>query len=335
MSWRDRIGLRRWRLPSRQRLGEIAREIFVRNAGLKLLSLLAAFGIWFAVNFGERDTEVGYQVPLELHDIPPNLMIVSPRPDFVDLRVSGPRTLLTRIDRNRLSIPLNLMGVRPGPAIFRVVPESLDLPRGVQIVRVTPAEITLQFAILTRKQMPVHLATTGRPPNGLRVTKTKVAPEAVEVIGPADQLERLKAVETVPLDLSAAEPGLLEQELALENPGEYVSYSANKVNAQVELAEPEHTRVLSNVPVVVRNSEDATQLSPATVRVTVRGPRSVIESLELGHGAVYIDAAGLTPGHYLLAPLVDLPANVELVQQEPTKMQLRIVRSNNRNKDER
>ncbi len=326
MSWRKRLGLAGWRWPRRQRLAELLREIFWRNAGLKLLSLLAAFGIWFAVNVGERDTEVGYQVPLELHDIPPNLMIISPRPDFVDLRVSGPRSLLTRIDRNRLSVPLNLMGVRPGPAIFRVVPESLELPRGVQIVRLTPAEITLEFARVARKTVPVHLATTGKPPNGLRVTNTRVAPEKVQVIGPAEQLDRLKAVETVPIDLSAAESGLLEEEVDLESSGEYLSYSATKVNAQLELEEPEQTRVLANVPVVIRNSDQRTSLAPAMVRITVRGPKSAIESLELDHGAVYIDAAGLTPGRYQVAALVDLPANVELVQQEPAKMQLQILR---------
>jgi len=334
MSWRDRIGWSRWRWPSRQRLAETLREIFLRNAGLKALSLLAAFGIWFAVNFGEKDTEVAYQVPLELHDIPPNLMIISPRPDFVDLRVSGPRTLLSRIDRNRLAVPLNLMGVRPGPGIFRVVPESLDLPRGVQIVRLTPAEITLEFARVERKQVPVHLATSGKPPNGLRVTNTKVAPEAVEVIGPDEQLDRLKTVETTPLDLTNAEPGLLEQEIDLENPGDYVSYSANRVNVQVQLTEPEHTRVLANVPVVVRNAEGDATLSPPAVRITVRGPKSAVESLELDHGAVYIDAAGMAPGHYLLAPRVDLPASVELVQQEPAKMQLRLARDNGRKRDE-
>jgi hypothetical protein len=324
MSWRDRLGPLRW--PRRARLLELVREVFWHNAGLKLLSLLAAFGIWFAVNVGEKDTEVGYQVPLELHDLPPNLMIISPRPEFVDLRVSGPRTLLNRIDRSRLSIPLNLNGVRPGPAFFRVVPETLELPRGLQIVRLTPAEITLEFARVARRQVPVHLATTGKPPNGLRVTNTKVAPEVVLVIGPAEQVERLKTVETMPLDLGAAAPGLLEEEVPLENPGEYVSYSATAVNAQVWLEEPEQTRSIGSVPVVIRNSAHRITLRPPQVRITVRGPRSAVEALELDHGAVYIDAAGLGPGRHDVTPQVDLPSDVELLLREPPKLQLQILR---------
>ena len=64
----------------------------------------------------------------------------------------------------------------------------------------------------------------------------------------------------------------------------------------------------------------------ANVQITVRGPRSAMESLELGHGAVYIDAAGREPGTYQDTPAVDLPSDVELVKQEPASIELRILR---------
>ena len=103
---------------------ERLRQLVTRNIALKVLSLVIAFSLWMFVNFGERDTEESLRVPLELRNIPAHLMITSPRVDFVDLRVTGPRTLLGRIDRNRLSIPLDLGGVRPGPAVFRVGADS-------------------------------------------------------------------------------------------------------------------------------------------------------------------------------------------------------------------
>ena len=96
------------------------------------------------------------------------------------------------------------------------------------------------------------------------------------------------------------------------------------------LEEPERKRVLKGVPLVVRNGTFRTELSPAAVQITVRGPRSTIDSLELGHGAVYIDAAGREPGTYELAPEVDLPVDVELVKQEPAKVRLRILREKRR-----
>jgi hypothetical protein len=321
MTLRERVrGLR----P--RNVGESLRWLLLHNAGIKLLSLLTAAGLWFFVNAGERDAEVALQVPIELHNVPPNVMLVSPRVDFIDLVVRGPRNLLNRIQPEQLSLVLDLRGVRPGPAVFRILAEALDLPRGVDVVRLTPSEVTLEFAATLRRRVPVHVAFVGKPPGGLRVTATKVAPESVEVIGPADQVEQIKSAETVPVDLDEATAGLIERDLMLEAPREYVSFSANLVHASVLLEEPERTRTVSSVPVVVRNSAFRTALQPATVQITVRGPRSAMDSLELDHGAVYIDAAGREPGTYAETPSVDLPADVELVKQEPATVELRILR---------
>ncbi len=322
------------RLPSRGsgvgRVWQILRGAATHNLGWKLISILLAFGLWFFVNAGERDTEAEFQVPLELRNIPSSLMIVSPRIDFVDLRVSGPRTLLSRIDQEQLSLPLDLSGVRPGPAVFRVMADSLDLPRGVSVVRMTPSEITLEFARVMRKKVPVHPSFSGKPPGDLRITDTKVAPEVVEIIGPADEVKTVKVAETNPIDLSDATAGLLERDVTLEAPREYLSYSATLVHVQAQLEEPEKTRVFKGIPVVVRNGVYRTRLRPETVRVTVRGPQSSIDALELAHGAVYIDATGHGPGRYELPPAVDLPPDVELIKVEPGTVQLQVLREKRR-----
>jgi YbbR domain-containing protein len=321
--WRSEPGARAltWR-----RVADTVRRMLTHNAGLKLLSLLAAFALWFFVNAGERDTEAALQVPLEFRNIPATLMVVSPRLDFVDLRVSGPRTLLNRINRERLSMSFDLAGVRPGPAVFRVIPDQLDLPRGVSVVRLTPSEVTLEFAEKGQKRVPVHLALTGKPQGGLRVTETRVAPDLVDVYGPADVVAKIKTAETTPIDLTEAGSGLIEREVSLEPPREHVSYSAWLVHAQVRLEEPEETRLLKAVPVVVRGAAGRTQVRPSTVQITVRGPRSSVEGLELNHGAVYIDATDREPGDHAVKPTVDLPAGVELVKVDPASVQVRIVR---------
>lgn len=313
-----------------RRLLETLRYAVLHNIGLKLVSLLAAFALWFFVNAGERNTEAAFQVPLELRNIPAHLMIVSPRIDFVDLRVSGPRTLLNRIDREQLSMALDLGGVRPGEAAFRLRTDTLNLPRGVNVARLTPSEVTLELAQVVRKTVPVRLVFAGKPPGDLRVTEVHLVPETVEVIGPSDQVGAMKQAETEPFDLADAKPGPTQRDLGLEMPREYVSASATRVQAEVLLEEPERKRTLKGVPMVVRNSAYRTELRPNQVEIAVRGPKSSIDSLELAHGAVYIDAAGREPGTYELAPEVDLPIDVELVKREPAKVRLRILREKRR-----
>src|SRR5512135_2697676 len=185
MKWFDRVrGAAVWgRMREALLDPERLRQAVTRNVALKLLSLLIAFCLWFFVNFGERDSEESLKVPLELRNIPAHLMITSPRVDFIDLRVSGPRTLLGRIDRNRLSFGLDLNGVRPGPAVFRVDVASLNLPRGVQAVRINPSQVTLEMERVGHKAVPVRLRLNGKPPPDLQIAETKVSPETVQVTG--------------------------------------------------------------------------------------------------------------------------------------------------------
>jgi YbbR domain-containing protein len=298
----------------------------VHNALVKLVALLSAVGLWFFVNTAERDAEIAVPVPVELRNQPANAMLVSPRVDFIDLVVSGPRALLRRIDLRDLSVVLDLQGVRTGPTVFRITTEMLDLPRGVTVLRMTPAEVTLAFAPVLRRRVPVHVALSGRPAAGLRIGETRVAPESVEVVGPAADVEPVRVAETVPIDLEGASPGLIERDVALEAPSEYVSFSTGLVHVQVRVEEPERTRTFSDVAVDVRDAEGAARVVPPRVRLIVRGPRSSTEALELHPGAVYIDAAGRAPGVYRVAPRVDLPAGLTLVRQEPESVELRISR---------
>ena len=321
MSWSEHLRGLQPRAAGRALL-----DMLVHNASAKLVALISAIGLWFFVNTGERDAEMAMQVSVELRNRPASVMLVSPRVDFIDVVVSGPRALLKRVDAQQVAVVLDLQGVRPGPAVFRITSEMLDLPRGVTVLRMTPAEVTLAFATVARRRVPVHVALSGRPPAGLRVGEARVAPESVEVVGPAAEVGAVRVAETVPIDLEGATAGLIERDVPLEAPSEYVSFSAGLVHAQVRIEERERTRSFANVAVDVRHGDEAARVVPSQVRVIVRGPRSAADALELHPGAVYIDAAGRAPGVYRVAPTVDLPAGVALVRQEPETVELRIPR---------
>jgi YbbR-like protein len=300
---------------------ERMRQAVTRNVGLKLLSLLIAFGLWSFVNFGERDTEESLKVPLELRNIPAHLMITSPRIDFIDLRVTGPRTLLGRIDRNRLSMGLDLGGVRAGPAVFRVGAESLNLPRGVKVVRLNPAQVTLELERVAHKSVPVHLRLVGKPPPELQVADTKVSPETVQVMGPASDVEEVHAANTEALDISKATAGTIERELPLDSLGDYLAFSASRIAAQVRIEEVSTTREFKRVPIEVKNTTAGFRVVPDTVRLTLRGPKRLLNGFELSAGVVSVDAAS-DGGDRMVKPSVELPTGVELVAIDPPQVKL-------------
>ena len=314
---------------------ERLRQVVSYNLALKVLSLAIAVSIWSFVNFGERDTEETVHAPLELRNIPAHLMVTSPRIDFVDLRVSGPRALLGRIDRDRLAISFELSGVRPGPAVFRVDADSLNLPRGVKVVRITPAQVTLELERVAHKSVPVHLRIDGKPPNGLQVTDTKVAPETVQVSGPASDVTDVQSANTEPLDIRQVAPGTFERELTLDPPSEYLAFSANKVAVQLRVDDVVVTREFKSVGLTVRNASLPHALRPGHVRVVVRGPKRLVDSLDLSNGAAYVDAEGQAPGRRVVKPAVDVPAGVELVSVAPSTVQLTMQKGNPADRESR
>jgi hypothetical protein len=98
----------------------------------------------------------------------------------------------------------------------------------------------------------------------------------------------------------------------------------------VLLEEPEKSRTLPNVSVVVRQGMYRSTVEPGKVRITVRGPQSAIESLELSHGAVYIDATGLEPGTHKIPPSIDLTPAVDLVKGQPETLRLKVLEEERR-----
>ena len=324
MKWLQREQMRNvWRTLRATVLNpERVRQAVTRNLGLKLMSLLIAFGLWSFVNFGERDTEQSLKVPLELRNIPAHLMITSPRIDFVDLRVTGPRTLLGRIDRNRLSIVLDLGGVRPGPAVFHVGAEALNLPRGVKVQRLNPSQVTLELERVAHKSVPVHLRLVGKPPADLQVADTKVSPETVQVTGPESDVEEVHAANTEAVDISKAAAGTIERELPLDSLGDYVSFSADRIAAQVHIEEVSVTREFKRVPIELQHAASGFRLVPDAVRLSVRGPKRLLNSLELTAGMVSVDAASDDAPDHMVKPSVELPAGVELVATDPAQVKL-------------
>jgi YbbR domain-containing protein len=298
------------------------RRVVTYNLPLKFLSLVFAFGLWSFVNFGERDSEDTLKVPLELRNIPAQLMITSPRVDFVDVRVIGPRTLLGRIDRNRQSIGLDLGGVRTGPAVFRVGAESLNLPRGVRVMRINPAQVTMELERVSHKSVPVRVRLVGKLGTDLQVADTKVSPEMVQISGPASDIDDVHAASTEPIDLSKVGAGTLERELPLESAGDYVAFSASRIAVQVRIEETAVTRELKKVTIRVRNATQEAVVTPSTVRLVVKGPRRLVSGLELNEEAAYVDAAEKRPGEYVVKPIVDLPEGVDIVSSDPETVKL-------------
>jgi YbbR domain-containing protein len=302
------------------------RQAFRRNLGLRVISLMLAFVLWLFVNVGQRDAETALRVPVVYRRLPSGLMVVNARPDYVDLTVSGPGTLLSLLDPDRLTLRLDLAGVAPGEADFNIGPERFNIPRQTRILRISPAQIRLEIDQLGSRELPVHLNVAGAAEKGYRVSSQETKPSTVKITGPLRDIRQMQRIETAPLDIAGATKDV-SRAINLINPG-WLRASVEQVDATVKINEVIADRRFRGVPIQVRDSDYKFSLSPRQAEVTVRGPVLKLTGLKLDN-AVYVDARGTEPGMHELPVQIDLSQGIELVHQNPVKAKLQVLAKKN------
>ena len=175
-------------------------KMITENWALKLISLVFALMLWFFI-MGERRLEVNYRVPLELQNIPKELMVANDIPSMVDVRISGPRTLLIKVSPNDISITVDLSGLRPGLTSFRRLEERLNLPSGLRVTRLSPSFIDVRLERIQQKTVPITIALTGEPMSGFQVGSVRAVPDQVVIEGSENELKNISNVTTDEIDL--------------------------------------------------------------------------------------------------------------------------------------
>lgn len=175
-------------------------QSLTKNWLLKLLSLVFAVVLWFFV-MGERKLEVGYAVPLELTNVPPGLMVANEVPTLVDVRISGPRTLLMNLRPSDISIEVDLKDLEPGLTTFKRLEERLNIPTALRVTRLSPSFIDVKLDRIREKSVPVRVQTTGAPASGVHVVSVKALPAEAVVEGAESELKDIGAVVTDPVSI--------------------------------------------------------------------------------------------------------------------------------------
>ncbi len=181
-------------------------KLLTENWTLKIISLIFALLLWMFI-MGERRLEVGYRVPLELQNIPRELMVANEVPSLVDVRVSGPSTLQMKVSPNDISIIVDLTDLKPGLTTFKRLEEKLNLPSGLRVTRLSPSFIDLKLERIKQKLVPIKIALAGEPLSGFKVGSIRVVPNEVLVEGAETELKSVSEVITDEVDLHGVNEG--------------------------------------------------------------------------------------------------------------------------------
>jgi YbbR domain-containing protein len=286
-----------------------------RNRLLKLLSILLAVALWFAVS-GEERIETTLNMAVEMVNLQPNLMVTSEVPPTIQVRVMGPRSIVSSLSQTRQTETLDLAGYKGGRHTFYLGPNSFALPRGVQIIRIQPNPINLTLASTMTRTLPIKPILEDNPPEGYEVISAKTKPAQVTVKGPHSELAELNFIPTLPIELSHLnENTIIVTDLDFKN----LHLSLKDpvpILADIQIGPKSLTRTFSGVPVL--SEPPSARIAPAQVTLTIKGPWPQVQSLKAEDLKARVDTQNLSPGRHRVNFSVELPGGLSLVRSKPT-----------------
>ena len=170
------------------------------NLGLKLSSLGLAFALWMVVA-GEQRDERTLNVPLTLARLPKNTALLNVPGDFVTVQLRGPKSLISGLSPNEVDVNLDLSTLKEGENLVAVKSDQLDVPRGVEVVQVSPRWVRLVLESVTERVVRVAARVEGNPAAGHYFKRALAHPDRVRLVGPRSEVNRLEKVYTSTINI--------------------------------------------------------------------------------------------------------------------------------------
>ena len=292
------------------------------NLPLKLMSLAFAVLLWLLIA-GERTSEMGMSVPVELQNFPRELELTGEPVNAVEVRLRASPGMIQRIVPGEVSAQVNLVGFGEGEHIVHLTEDSIRMPFGVKVVKISPAVLTFRLERTLRKMVPVQPRLLGRPAEGFEVAEVTSEPAEVRLEGPTSRMDEVESAFTEPVSVDAARDTVIETvTIGIADPLLRVLVTPRvKVTARVR--QRHETRTIRGVPVELRGA--AGGIRPDRVDVTLSGPATSLPEMTAADLRAFADAARVAAGRVpVTVEITSGHVGVEVKETSPPDVVLRL-----------
>jgi YbbR domain-containing protein len=178
---------------------DFLRKHVFRNFGLKVVSLIAAVLLWFAVT-REPLAEVAVSVPVEFHNSPEELEISTEVIPQVQVRVRGPVRAVRDLSPSEVHAVIDLEQAKAGERTYDLNTRRIHVPEGIEVVQAVPSQMRLSFDARQTRRIEVKPRVIGTFAFGYRIEQVQASPNMITIIGPATHVQGVEAAVTDPVD---------------------------------------------------------------------------------------------------------------------------------------
>ena len=301
-----------------------------KNWVLKLVSLFFALFLWYFV-VGEDKVDMNVTLPVEIVNLPRDLIISNQFKKQIEVTISGQRSLIRGMSEQHISRSIDLSKATPGTIVIPNDPDSISLPRGLSILRVQPPTLTLLLDRLIQKELPIKPILVGKVHKDFRLDSVTVDPLALKISGPQAILDQEENLKTLPIVINGLSESAVKQvSLALKNEisdliGEPV------VAVRLNLSALKKEMKFTDIPIDFehdkgKQTEMIYRLSPPTVSIGAEIPQGMIRKPN-GLKSLFqarVKPVNLQPGSLKLKVLVEAPTQIKIISVSPDTVTLKI-----------
>jgi len=220
---------------------KLVRNIFIRNWGLKLFSLILAIFLWLTLIPEEKMfQEKSFTVSLEPYNIPAEVELVEKPPDKIDVTIRASKSRIDQITSANVVAKLDLKNASVIQEEYPLNETMISLPPGAEVTKVSPNKVNLRLENTREVRLDVEPNIIGELGEGLKLEKIEVTPPKVNVKGAESKIKDKDKVRTSPIDISSlTESAEIEADLILPNPDLRLTNSQSKVRVNIIIQKEE------------------------------------------------------------------------------------------------
>lgn len=302
-----------------------------KNWALMLLSFFFALFLWYFV-VGEDKVDMNVTIPVEIVNLPRDLVISNQFKKQLEVTISGQRSLIRALTEQHISRSIDLSDATPGTVVKQNQPDSIKLPRGLSILRIQPPTLTLLLDQLIQKKLSIKPILVGKVHKDYMLSSAVSDPPTLEISGPQAILGKEELLNTSPIDINGLSQSIVKQ-VPLDLQPEIADLIGEPIVAvRINILELKNEVTLSDIQVEFdlaggKETETIYLIKPATITITAEIPQRMIKTpndvKQLFHAKIKPET--LKASSLQLKVLVEAPSEVKIFSVSPDTVTLKII----------
>lgn len=293
------------------------------------ICFLLAVTLWFLVTLNTQVYTTTASYPVKVSNVPQDVQLSNPVPEYLEVGIKGVgiQLLYEKLEVSRDTVYIDFAKY-PGHYSASRFPTPINrvMPEGLSTTGASPDSISLQYDRKARKRVPVILKTKVILPETYRyASPITISPDSVDVVGPADQLEKIEYWNTVEKE---TEPVFEASELSIAldtvRPFQVLQ---KKISVKVDPKPYTEAEVEITVRLInIRDNRSYVRIEPQKVKIRYLVPMELYSQVDASDFRVVIKAEKLNPrSNFAIPEVTRIPQNVEVVSIEPPKLSYMII----------